>query len=454
MNDETRQTTVRQEITIETLVILAEMGKEKEVREGVATLHPADIAELINALEESEVKSKVFSFLAPEVAPQVLSLVSLPTRQEIVQDLSEVYLQQILEKLDSDDAADLLGSLSQERAQALLERVSKPLSAEMQQLLRYPADTAGGIMQTECVAVLERVTAEQAIEIVRSRAEEVSDLHNVFVVDHHHHLVGVLPLRKLILARPGEQVDTVMDRQVTSVAAETDQEEVAQLFKKYDLVSLPVIDSHGALLGRITIDDVVDVLEEEATEDFYKLAGLGKEEPALDSPLRAIRRRLPWLGLNLITTTLSASVIALFEGTIQSVTIAAAFMTIVAAQGGNAGVQTLTIIVRGLALGEVSLTHARRVLLKELTVAFGNGVILGCAAGLVAYLWKGQPVIGLVLGLALMVNLLVAALVGSMIPLTLRWLSIDPAVASNVFVTACTDICGFLSFLGFLTFFL
>lgn len=454
MNAETQKSVTPQEVSLETLVILAEMGREKEVEEGVATLHPADIAELINALEESEVKSKVFSFLTPDVAPQVLSLVSPLTRQEIVQDLPEAYLQQILERLDSDDAADLLGSLPQERAQALLERVSKPLSAEIQQLLRYPADTAGGIMQTEYVTVSEGATVEQAIEIVRSRAEEVPDIHNVFVVDHHHHLVGALPLRKLILVHPGERVDTVMDRQVISVTAETDQENVAQLFKKYDLVSLPVIDSRGTLLGRITIDDVVDVLVEEATEDFYKLAGLGKEEPVLDSPLRAIRRRLPWLGLNLITTTLGAGVIALFEGTIQSVAIAAAFMTIVAAQGGNAGVQTLTVIVRGLALGEVSLVHARRVLLKELAVAFGNGAVLGCAAGVVAYLWKGQPLLGLVLGLALMANFLVAALVGSLIPLTLRRLSIDPAVASNVFVTACTDICGFLSFLGFLTLFL
>ncbi len=454
MNGEPQQTTVPQAITLETLVILAEMGREKEVQQGVATLHPADIAELLSALEEPEVKSKVFSFLAPDIAPQVLSLVPPLTRQEIAQDLPEAYLQQILERLDSDDATDLLGSLSQERAQALLERVSQPISAEIQQLLRYPADTAGGIMQTEYVTVPEGATVEQAIDIVRSRAEEVKDIHNVFVVDHYRHLIGVLPLRKLILAGIREPVDTVMDRQVVSVAAETDQEEVAQLFKKYDLVSLPVIDSRGTLLGRITVDDVVDVLEEEATEDFYKLVGLGQEEPALDSPLRTIRRRLPWLGLNLVTTTLSAGVIALFEGTIQSVAIAAAFMTMVAAQGGNAGIQTLTVIVRGLALGEVSLIHARRVLRKELTVAFGNGVVLGCAAGVVAYLWKGQPLLGLVLGLALMTNFLVAALVGSMIPLTLRRLRIDPAVASNVFVTACTDICGFLSFLGFLTLFL
>jgi magnesium transporter len=451
VDGETRQTNVPQGITTETLVILAGMGREKEVREGLVALHPADIAELINAIEKPEVKNRVFGFLDRSVAPQVLSLVSPPTRQEIVPNLSEDSLQEILERLDSDDAADLLSSLSSERAQVLLDRLSRPLSAEMRELLRYPADTAGGIMQTEVVAVPEDATVEKVIEIVRSRAEEVPDIHNVFVVDHHSHLLGVLPLRKLILARPGERVDAVMDKQVISAQVDTGQVEVAQIFKKYDLVSLPVIDSRGALLGHITIDDVVDVLEEEATEDFYKLAGLGQEEHALEPPLHAIRQRLPWLVLNLLTTAISAAVIAFFEGTIEKVAIAAAFMTIVAAQGGNAAVQSLAVIVRGLALGEVTFAHFRRVMVKELAVGFGNGIVLGGAAGMVAYLWKGQPLLGLVLGLALVVNHLVAVLVGSMIPLILRRLNIDPAVASNVFVTACTDIAGFFTFLGFLT---
>jgi magnesium transporter len=245
-----------------------------------------------------------------------------------------------------------------------------------------------------------------------------------------------------------------MERQVLSARVDLDQEQVAQLFKRYDLVSLPVVDSQGVLLGWIAVDDVVDVLEEEATEDIYKLAGLSTEDTVFDSPRQSIRRRLPWLGLNLVTTTLSASVISLFEGTIQTVTIAAAFMTIVAAQGGNAGIQTLTVIVRGLATGEVNLAHTKRVLLKELMVALGNGLILGIAAGLIAYCWKGEAILGLVLGLALVVNLVVAAFISSVIPFTLRWFGVDPAVASNVFVTACTDICGFLSFLGILTWFL
>jgi magnesium transporter len=241
-----------------------------------------------------------------------------------------------------------------------------------------------------------------------------------------------------------------MDRQVVSVTADTDQEAVAQLFRKYDLVSLPVTDPRGALLGRITVDDVVDVLEEEASEDFAKLSGLGQEEPLFDSPLRAIRRRLPWLGLNLVTTTVSASVIGFFQGTIQTVAIAAALMTIVAAQGGNAGVQTLTVMVRGLALGQVTLVRVRAILFKEFVVASGNGLALGLVAGVGAYLLHGQALLAVVLGLALLVNYLVAAVVASVIPLTLHWLRADPAVASSVFVTACTDLCGFFAFLGLL----
>jgi magnesium transporter len=309
-------------------------------------------------------------------------------------------------------------------------------------------------MQIEHVEVPEGARVNEAIEIIRNHIDDVPDIHTVFVVDQERCLTGVLPLRKLILARPDEPVENIMDRQVIAARVDLDQEQVAQLFKKYDLVSLPVIDQSGVLLGRITIDDVVDVLEEEATEDIYKLAGLGGEEDVLDSPLRSIRRRLPWLTLNLFTTTLSATVISLFEGTIHTIAIAAAFMTMVAAQGGNAGIQTLTVIVRGLALGEVSLAHTKRVLFKELLVALGNGLALGVTAGTVAYFWKGEPLIGAVLALALVVNLIVAAFVGSMIPFTMRRFGVDPAVASNVFVTACTDICGFLSFLGILTLFL
>jgi magnesium transporter len=442
------------ETLLETLVIQAELGQDELVRTGVAALHPADIAELLNALEEPELKQKIFTSLAPDLASEVFSFASPLTQEELSHELSNAALGDIVERLDSDDAADLLASLPEEQARAVLDQVPQELSAEMSQLLRYPADTAGGIMQTENVEVPEGISVTQAIEMIRQHVDDVPDIHNVFVVDNTRQLVGVLPLRKLILARPDDPVDSVMDRQVISARVDLDQEQVAQLFKRYDLLSLPVVDTDGILLGRITVDDVVDVLEEEATEDIYKLAGLSGEDTVFDSPQESIRRRLPWLGLNLVTTTLSASVISFFEGTIQSVAIAAAFMTMVAAQGGNAGIQTLTVIVRGLALGEVNLSHAKRVLLKEILVALGNGIVLGVAAGLIAYLWKGQPLLGVVLMLALLVNLVVAAFIGSVIPFTLRWFGVDPAVASNVFVTACTDLCGFFSFLGILSLFL
>lgn len=442
------------ETVLETLLIQAEFGLDEAVRAGIATLHPADVAELLDAIEEPELKQKIFSFLSPDIASEVLSLASPLTQTELTEELSNAALGDLVKRLDSDDAADLLASLPEEQARAVLKQVSEELSAEMEQLLRYPPDTAGGIMQTEHVEVPSGARADQAIEIIRRHIDEVPDIHNVFVVDDGRHPVGVLPLRKLILARPDDPVEQIMDRRVISARVDLDQEQVAQLFQRYDLVSLPVVDQQGVLLGRITIDDAVDVLEEEATEDIYKLGGLGGEDAVFDSPWRSIRRRLPWLALNLLTTTLGATVIAFFEGTIQTVAIAAAFMTMVAAQGGNAGIQTLTVIVRGLALGEVGLGHIKRVLYKELLVALGNGLALASAAGVVAYLWKGELLIGVVLSLALVANLTIAAFIGTMIPFSMRWLEIDPAVASSVFVTACTDIFGYLTFLGFLTLFL
>ena len=438
-------------VSLEQLVIQAELGHDDLVSTGVTTLHPADTAELLSVLEEPEVKQRVFSFLPAKQAAEVLSLVSAHTKEILVEDLSDNLLGDLVEFLDSDDAADLLASLPNQRAKAVLAEVPTSLSREVAQLLRYPEDTAGGIMQVEYMAVVQGTRIDQAIEAIRNRTDDIPDIHIVFITDSSKRLLGVLPLRKLILARPDDLVEQAMDLHIISVPVDLDQEEVAQMFRKYDLISLPVVDALGRLVGRITVDDVVDVIEEEATEDLYKLAGLDEEEEVLDSPWQSIRLRLPWLALNLLTAVLGALVIAYFEETIQKIAIAAAFMTIVAAQGGNAGVQTLTVIVRGIALGEVPLTQTRRILLKELTISLANGLILGICAGVLTYVWNGDAVLGLVLGLALAANFIVAASVGSIVPLTLRRLGVDPAVASNVFVGACTDICGFLFFLGILT---
>lgn len=436
---------------VERLAGLVEAGETAGAIDAIRSLHPADLAELLNVLTRPESRQQVFAALDVNSAATVITRVSPAARDTILESLPVDDLRRIIEEVESDEAADLLESIPKARAQSVLEGLPGSLAARIQQLLKYPPDTAGGLMKSEYAAVFEGATIEEATEIVRTLAEAVPDIDNVLVVDLRFHLIGVLTLARLILARANETVDAAMDRQIVSVTVDTDQEEVARLFRKYDLVSLPVTDPRGALLGRITVDDVVDVLDKEVSEDFSKLSGLGEEEPLFDSPLRAIKRRLPWLGLNLVTTSLSASVIGLFQGTIQSRALAAALMTIVAAQGGNAGVQTLTVMVRGMALGQINMSQARSILMKELAVACGNGVALGIAAGIVTYVTHGEGLLAIVLGIALALNFLIAALVGSLIPLILRWLRADPAVASSVFVTACTDMCGFFAFLGLLS---
>jgi magnesium transporter len=294
---------------------------------------------------------------------------------------------------------------------------------------------------------------QEAIDTVRMRAADVPDMHNIYVLDESQRLVGVVPIRNLLLVNPSATLATIMQRDPTVAHVGMDQEEVAALFRKYDLVALPVVDGTGRIVGRITIDDIVDVIEEEATEDIYRLAGLGEQASVLEAPLQSVRRRLPWLIVNLGTASLAASVVAFFEGTIERVAIAAAFMTMVAGSGGNAGVQTLAVVVRGLALGELTFLNARRVIINQLAAGAINGLALGVIAGLIAFFWKGLPLIGLIVAVAIVGNQCIAALVGVLIPLGLKWCGSDPAIASAVVLTAVTDICGFGFFLGLLTLF-
>ena len=245
-----------------------------------------------------------------------------------------------------------------------------------------------------------------------------------------------------------------IDKAIPSVNVDVDQEEVARMFEKYDLVSLPVVDHAGCLLGRITIDDIVDVIEEETSEDIYRIAGLDEDDSIFNDPVQSVKKRLPWLYLNLLTALASALVIGFFENTIQMVIALAVFMPVVAAIGGNAGSQTLTLIVRGMALGEVTFENSKKALYKQIVVGIVNGLAVGVVIGVIAYLWKGMPVLGLVLGLAMIINVFVGTLIGTLVPLSLKWLKADPALGSHIFVTAFTDAFGFFSFLGLATIFL
>jgi magnesium transporter len=303
-------------------------------------------------------------------------------------------------------------------------------------------------MQTELVAVPEDSTIEETIEHVRAMSEKVDHISNVFIIDNMERLVGMVPLKQLILAWPYTPVRDVMDEKFNKVTADVDQEEVARIFQRYDLLSLAVVDKDERLLGRITIDDVVDIIEDEIFEDFYKVAGVHADERALDHPVRSVRMRIPWLVVNLGTAFLAASVVRYFSDTIQAMVILAVCMPVVAGMGGNAATQTIAVVVRGLSLGELDLRHARRILLKETIVGLVNGALLGLAAAVIAYLLGINYTIGILLFLAMTTNLIIAGLAGSVIPLFLKWCRADPALSASVFVTACTDIGGFFSFLG------
>lgn len=436
--------------TTDHLVMLAEMGHEEQVQEAMRRLHPADAAELLDAIEEDDLRSRLFAHLDTARAAAVLSLLGDSARETLLDSLPETRLRGFLTALESDDAADILAELPREKVERLLQAIPPRLSADVRDLLRYDEESAGGIMQREFVALPPDATVDDGIDAVRRRAADVPDIHNIFVVDEQHRLIGVLPIRQLILANPRTALRNLMQTPVTAHTG-MDQEEVANLFSKYDLLSLPVVDASGTLVGRITVDDVVDVIEEEASEDIYRLAGLSDQASVHESVRDSVRRRLPWLILNLGTCFLSASVVALFESTIKSLAIAAAFMTMVAGSGGNAGVQTLALVVRGIALGELTFLNARRVVWKEFMTGAVNGLVLGLVAAGLAYAWKGVPILGVVVALAIVGNLCIAALVGVLIPLGLKWCGVDPAIASAVVLTTFTDCCGFFFFLGLLT---
>ncbi|MBI5683342.1 MAG: magnesium transporter [Deltaproteobacteria bacterium] len=430
-----------------------EDNNERGIKEFLSPLHPSDIAKLFPELEENE-RVILFKSLLPETASEVLLELDEHTREKLIASISDTELIEVVDEMATDDAADVIAELPEEDAETILDGIKKEEGAKVRKLLKYPEDTAGGIMQTELVAVHEDATIQETIEQVRAKSEDVSDIHNVFVTDSDGKLTGVVPLDKLILAKPHLPVKDIMNTQSIKVTVDTDQEDVAKIFKKYDAVSLAVVDADDRLLGRITIDDVMDVVEEEIFEDFYKMAGLNTNERVLDPPSRSFKLRAPWLLVNLATAFLAAGIVKIFEGTLQTAVTLAVFMPVVAGMGGNAATQTITVVVRGIALGELEFRHAKRVLLNQVLVGFANGILTGATAVVVAHLFGISYSIGILLFLAMTANMVIAGFSGTLIPLILKWFKADPALSAAVFVTTCTDVGGFFSFLGLATVFM
>lgn len=414
-------------------------------------LHPADSAEILTDLEPMEQGAIVERLQIPELA-QLFSQMYEEDMAEVAQHLEAETLVDVLDEMEPDAAADLLGELEPTEAAELLEQMDE--SAPVVSLMAYDDDSAGGIMNTAPASLRRWMTVSEAFTFIKQNYHDENEIFYLYVMDRYGRLIGVVNLRALILADPFQTIEEIMNRDVISARVTMDQEEVAQILSRYDLLAVPVVDERDRLVGIITHDDIVDVLEEEATEDIYRLAQVSEDAEIYSSIGRAVRNRFPWLAINLGTAFLASSVVALYEGTIAQAAVLAAFMPIVAGQGGNAGTQTMTIVVRSLALGEINGRDTLPALWHEFRIALLHGMALGILVGLIAWLWQGNPVLGLVIGIAMLGNIIVAAIAGVLVPMFLRLIRVDPALASSVFVTTATDILGFSLFLGLATYFL
>jgi magnesium transporter len=417
--------------------------------------HPADLAAVFGELPERDRKAAftVVVERSPKLAMEAASELGPEAAAQLLADRPAEEIAKLIQEIPSDDAAALVDYLPEDLSSAVLELMRPKESGQVENLLEYAEKTAGRIMNPNVFALSEDLTVGEGITELQS-SRDVEMVFYLYIVDVRRHLVGVTSLRRLLLVSPETPLKRIMTPDVISVRVDTDQEEAARLVASYNLLAIPVVDEENKLVGVITVDDVIDVIKDEATEDIYRLAGVTADERVFTPPGESLTKRLPWLAVNMVTAFLAASVVSLFEHTISQVVALAVFMPIVAGMGGNAGMQTLTVIVRGIALGELTWGNTRKALFKEALVGLGNGLVLGSLGAVAVFVMKGNPVLGGVLGLAMVINMFIAATAGTLIPLGLRALKVDPALASSVFITTFTDIAGFASFLGLATVFL
>ncbi len=419
------------------------MDERKIVLRELLSKDPADIAEVLAGLSQEQAADLVHRLFLRQAAAGPLGEMDPDDSAELVAQLDRAEASEILSRMDPDDAVDLLFELPEEIQNELLSRLNRQDAARLTGLLAYPADTAGGLMSPEIVPLSLSMSVQEAIDLLRRRQEEAETVYYAYAVDDEGRLQGVLSLRDMALAAPGKSLSDLVVRDAVKVSVTEDVEEVARTFDKYDYFALPVVDENDRLLGVITVDDVIDVIREEATEDIYGLASVPSEEGIDTGWWRSLRLRLPWLYVRLLTALAAAVVVGLFEATIAKVAALAVLMGVIAGQGGSAGMQTVTIITRGIALGEIAPRQGRRLLTKELLLGAANGVLIGATIGLITYVWKGEFLMGVAAFLAMLLNMVIAGVSGVVIPLAMRGLGKDPALASGIFLTTATDVLGF-----------
>lgn len=412
----------------------------------VADLHPSDLADLVERLTEPD-QVTLLNALPAEVASEALAeMEEGDERADLLARLTPEKGAELIEELADDDAADLMGELDAPEQQRILKAMSVQSADEIIDLLQYADDSAGGLMTTELVAVQGSLTAAEALEQVRVQGREVEEFYTVFVIDDRRRLLGTVRLDDLVIADPEATIQNLVEEPVATIGPAQDQEEVGRLIARYNLAAIPVVAGDGRLLGRITFDDVIDVIEAEQTEDILRLAGVVDEDELRHSWTESVRTRLPWLVLNLLTASLAASVILIYEDVIDQVITLAFLAPIIAAMGGSSGTQSLAITIRRITVEGTG--SARGFVLKEILVGLVNGAVLGAGMAVLALLVDGDPTLGFVVAVAMWGNQIVAGFAGAFVPATLDRLGVDPSVASSVFVHTLTDLCGFFLLLG------
>ncbi len=418
------------------------------LKELLKEYHASEIAIILESLPQ-ESRDRIINILPSDLASNVLSEMDAESHPErILENLNPEKRSEIVEELDYDDATDIISQLPEEQQNEILLELDEEDASTIRNLLTYAEDTAGGIMNTQVLKLNGKSSKKEALDEVIRQSEEMEEFYTINVIDDDNVLLGIVSLKDIIKSKNSIKIGELIQVDFVYVLADTDQEEVAKLISQYNLTSIPVVDEEMHLLGRITFDDVIDVLEEENTEDILKISGVSEDEELAGNWREAVKSRLPWLVLNLGTAFLAASVIRYFHGTIAQLGIIAGYMTMIAGMGGNAATQALAVTVRRISLNDLTDNQAYRTVLKEFTVGLINGAVIGAIVFVFAYFYDLNPLLGLVVFLAMTGNLIIAGVAGSAIPLVLKRVGIDPAVASSIIITTFTDVFGFLLLLG------
>lgn len=430
-----------------------ELLKEKNsilIQNLLLDMHPADIAELLQHLNDDD-RNYVFSLLSNEVASEVLAELDESLQEDVLEQIDATKISELVDELETDDAADIISELDEEKAREVLDKLEEKHSEEIQQLLKYDEDSAGGIMAKEFLAINDKATVQDAIDTIRAHKDLVEDVYNIYVVDDYGKFLGVVSLKDLIMADPSTRVHQLMDENYPFVPADMDQEQVAKLFKKYDLITIPVVDEKHNLVGHISIDDVVDVIEEEMEEDISYIAGTSEEDLHEDSAIRITRARLPWLLVSFFGEIISALILSKFEATLNQIVVSAFFIPIIMAMGGATGQQTGIIVVRGIVTGNFSMQNIAKRIFTELKSTFMTGIIFASIITLVVFIWMHDIKFGLILGISILIVISFAGFIGSIIPVLFKKLNIDPALVTGPLIATTNDIFGLFIYFTFLS---